>query len=473
MKRSKRIYVLLGVLAAVCIATFAVFQIEEYKEKISDNNSIVLELSVEEVTSLSWEYDGATFAFHNEDGWIYDEDAAFPVDEDKIDQLLSQFEAFRVAFVIEDVEDYDQYGLEDPVCIVHIETEQQSYEIKIGNYSEIDSQRYVSLGDGNVYLAMEDPLSSFDISISDMIKHDATPIFLQVNEIVFAGVENYYIYYQEDSPDTYCDSDVYFTEQNGDVLPLSSQRVNDYLDDISILGLIDYVTYNVSEEELTSYGLTSPELTIIIAYTEESDTGEEIDNQFVLYVSRDPEELAAKENSQDDEETDTNAEDEEDITAYARVGNSQIVYQISAEDYLALTAASYDDLRHEEVFTADFAKITQIDISLEGTEYTVSTEKDGNQILYFYQEDELTISDLQNALTALSAAQFTDERPTGQEEISLTLYLDDENHPQVQIQLYRYDGSSCLAVVDGTPICLVARSQAVDLIEAVHAIVLN
>lgn len=48
-----------------------------------------------------------------------------------------------------------------------------------------------------------------------------------------------------------------------------------------------------------------------------------------------------------------------------------------------------------------------------------------------------------------------------------------KNHPEVQIKLYRYDGSHCLAVVDGAPVSLVTRTSAVDLIEAVHAIVLT
>ena len=41
------------------------------------------------------------------------------------------------------------------------------------------------------------------------------------------------------------------------------------------------------------------------------------------------------------------------------------------------------------------------------------------------------------------------------------------------MQFYRYDGASCLAVVDGEPVSLVVRSAVVDLMEAVRAIVLN
>ena len=54
----------------------------------------------------------------------------------------------------------------------------------------------------------------------------------------------------------------------------------------------------------------------------------------------------------------------------------------------------------------------------------------------------------------------------------VTIHLDNEAHPTVQIALYRYDGEQCLAVIDGTPVSLVPRSPVVDLIEAVNAIVL-
>lgn len=76
-------------------------------------------------------------------------------------------------------------------------------------------------------------------------------------------------------------------------------------------------------------------------------------------------------------------------------------------------------------------------------------------------------------MTDLRADSFTSEKPTGKEEIRFTLYLENENYPKVPVKLYRYDGELCLAEVDGKPVSLVRRSYAVDLIEAVQAIVLN
>ena len=89
--------------------------------------------------------------------WTYDEDAAFPVDEEKIGELLEIFEEFGVSFVIEDVEDYGQYGLDDPEGTIRLEAGEESYEILLGDFSAMDSERYVSIGDGNAYLVKEDP----------------------------------------------------------------------------------------------------------------------------------------------------------------------------------------------------------------------------------------------------------------------------------------------------------------------------
>ena len=154
------------------------------------------------------------------------------------------------------------------------------------------------------------------------------------------------------------------------------------------------------------------------------------------------------------------------------MGESQIVYQISGDDYKALTAASYDDRRHREVLWADFADITQLDIALEGADYTITVQGDPDERTYWYQEEEVEIGDLQDALESLEAEAFTSQSPTQQEEISLTVHLDNEAHPTVQITLYRYDGEQCLAVIDGTPVSLIPRSSVVDLIEAVNTIVL-
>ena len=269
MKRSRRLVILLGLLLAACAATFGVIRYEEHKEVIRNSDAIVLEIDSDAVQTLSWEYGAETLAFHKEDTWLYDGDAAFPVDEEKIQERLELFRAFGVSFIIEDVEDYGQYGLDKPICTICLSTADEAWEILLGNYSSMDSQRYVSVGDGNVYLVQNDPLDYFDAGLSDMIDHDETPDFDKVTGIRFAGTESYSITYEEDSGNTYCEEDVYFAERAGSLLPLDTSRVDAYLQKISGLSLTDYVTYNATAEELdTLPGIGESLARRIIAYRE-------------------------------------------------------------------------------------------------------------------------------------------------------------------------------------------------------------
>lgn len=486
MKRAKKLYILLGVLVAVCAITFGVSRYQTRQEEIKNSGEVILEVPTDSVESLSWDVGDRSFSFHKEttEGdtdsesiWIYDEDDVFPVDKTKINNLLSCFESLTAAFVIENPEDLGQYGLTDPSCTINFSDGETSYTVLLGDYSPMDSQRYVSIGDGNVYLVSEDPMEEFDVELSKMLDDDDIPYLEEegtTTSIRFSGEINYEIAYEADSDNTYRADDVYFTEQNGRQVPLDSTRVNDYLHEVSFVFPDEYVTYKATDEDLAACGLDNPQLVIEADYNTEDEDGNTVSNSFTMSISRDPDELAKAQSS----DAETTSEDEadtetEEITAYMRIGDSKIIYRLSGEDYETLMAAGYNDLRHTEVLPADFADIAQIDISLEGTDYTITSEGDAEERTYFYEDEELDIADLQSAMQTLTADSFTDEQPTEKEEIHLTLHLDLEGEPSAEIGLYRYDGSYCLAVVDGTPMCLVQRSYVVDLIEAVNAIVLS
>lgn len=459
MKRSKRLVVLLAVLAAAVAATIGLSFFQERAEQIKNSGETILAIDPDTVTALAWENDDGKLAFHREDmTWLWDEDSAFPVDQEKVADLLSRFESFGVAFVIEDVEDYGQYGLDDPVCTIDLTAGEESVQVLLGDYSQMDSKRYVSIGDGNVYLVNEDPLDDFDAVLSDMIDHDEMPDFEKVSSVRFSGRENYTIAYEEKSDASPCEDDVYFTQREGKTVPLDTSRVDEYLSSITALSAKDYVTYNATEEELQSFGMDEPELTVTVDYTHRDKSGEERADSFTLHVSRDPEEV-----EQEDAE--------EKITAYVRVGDSQIIYRITGDDYKKLMSAAYDDLRHKDLLTADFDAVTAIDISLEGETYTLTAQ--GEDDLWLYGAEEVDIADLRSDLEALAADTFTAEEPTDKLEIGLTVHLDNENFPGLEIELYRYDGESCLAKLDGKSVALVSRSDVVALMESIHAIVLG
>ena len=455
MRKATKLYALLGVLLVVCIAAFAVSRYEEKKEQIKNSGEVILEIPTDSVTALSWTNESGTFSFTKDETWVYDDDNAFPVDEEKINDLLEQFTSFAAAFSIDDVEDYAQYGLDEPICTIKITAGEESYTVELGDFSKMDEQRYVSIGDGKVYLVSHDPLDEFDAVLRDMILDDTIPEFDTVKQIAFSGEESYTISYDEGGT-SICADDVYFT----DGTPLDTDTVNEWLTALRSLDLTNYVSYSATGEELQTFGLDNPALTVALDYSSSSDEdGNETDSgTLVLHLSQNPEELAAYEKAIANEEGEL-----PDVTCYARVGESQIVYQITQSEYDTLTDVSYDALRHQKIFTADFDTVTSIDVTLEGENYTFictppedadDTDTEGT---WTYQGVEFDIFDFSYALRALSATSFTVETPTGQEEISLTLHLDNEDFSTFTLTLYRLDGTNCIATVDGKAVALVAE----------------
>lgn len=202
------------------------------------------------------------------------------------------------------------------------------------------------------------------------------------------------------------------------------------------------MTYNATEKELADYGLDALELAVTVDYTRQ-------------------------------EPKDGKDGEKEDFTAYIKIGDSQIVYEVGKADYLNIMRSSYDDFRHEKVFTGDLGDVTRIDIAMEDQNYVFTAEQKDEECVWRYQDRDVLLTDFKAALDGLSADSLTGEKPAEKKEISLTFYLDNENFPQVQVELHRYDGAYCLAVVGGESTSLIQRSAAVKLMEAVNAIVLS
>ena len=144
---------MLGVLAGLCVAIAAVLGLEKHIDSINAVNEEIISLAPDSLTRVSWTRDGSTLSFIKEDGvWRDEQDEAFPVDQDAMQELLARFETVQASFVIEDVEDYSQYGLDEPQCTITLSDGDGDTVVELGGYSTMDDKRYVTLGQGTVYL---------------------------------------------------------------------------------------------------------------------------------------------------------------------------------------------------------------------------------------------------------------------------------------------------------------------------------
>ncbi len=460
MNRMKKLATMLLVLVFTCIATVTVSKYVEKKEEIHTSGETILAIQPTEVQSVCWDAD---LSFHYENGWYWDNDTNFPIDGEKMKNLLNIFSDIKAAFIIEQPEDLSAYGLERPEYTINLSTEDEQYTFLLGNLSEMDSQRYFSMGDGNVYLITEDITEQLNISADDLMLHDDIPDFDTIQEISFTGLENYTVVLSENSTAAYKLQDIYFATIEGQSLPTDTDNVEDYLSFITSLSLNNYASYNLTDELLAEYGLDNPQLTVTVKYTNES-SAENI-NEFVLTIGRNPSELL--ENDEDDA-------GDESITAYVRIADSQVVYTLTSDEYVKLTQVSYNDLRSSKLFPADFDDVTAMEITLEEEIYTITTEiNNKDESVFMLDNEEVGLSLFKTRLNSIESVEYTDIKPTGKEEIRVLFHINNENHPQVELVLYRYDGEKCVATINEQTISFVNRSDTVDFIEAVNKIVLD
>ena len=482
MNRSKKLTILLVILLSACLLTFFITKIEIKKEQIKESGEVILSVPTDTVIQVDWELRDANlqFSFHKEDNWVYDDDAYFPVDPEKMQELLTPFADLHAAFAIDDVEDISVYGLDDPAATIHMATEAEEYTITLGDYSKMDQQRYLSLDDGKVYLVQHDPMNEFNISLDQLILNDSIPALDDAIEIRFTGTQNYTVSQKQQGP-SYRENDTWFTEQGEDLKPLNPEKVEGLLEELSAMVPQSYVTYNATEEELVRYGMEHPELTIEVEYTPVTASEETAENipedapeaaeTFTLHISRDPEEL---EKSQEEASEDVDeAADESSITAYVRVGDSPIIYRIYGGLYNKLMACGYDDLRHEQILPAEFDTVSALSFSLGGQQYDFTSEETAEGTVWYYDDREISIYDIERDVNGLKVLEFTEQAHGDALELAFTATLDLEGEPSVRIELYRYDGSHCLAAVDGKPVALVDRWQTISLVESVNSIILE
>ena len=450
MNKQKKLLVMLAALVLVSAVTVVVVRREETKEKIKNTPATVLEWS--DISAVSWSYEGNSYAFQKtDDTWVYPEDTAFPVDQEKMEDLLEQFEDLGAAFTIEDVEDYGQYGLEKPSCTITLTQGEETVTLELGDYSKMDAQRYASLGDSNVYLLSHDPVEDFDIGLSDLIQQDQVPELLNVEAITLSGDQT--DSFRKTEGQSLCREDEYFRDSDGG--PLDTDLTVNYLKTLESLDFTDYVTYKATEEDLRDCYLDTPAQTVAVTYRPEE--GEEAAT-FTLHLGKAPDESEEKPGQ-----------------AYARVGDSPILYKISESLYQALTACGYDDLRHQHLFTGDFALAQELTVTLEGSTrvFTYEQQEDQEKAAWYLGEEEADLTAIQTALENLTAETFTQEAPTGKEELSLTVTLDQEGENTLTLTFYRQDGTTMLAQANGKTLCTLPRSQVVTLTEAFNAILLG
>lgn len=472
MTRGKKLVLLLGVLLVLMTVTVLVMEFALDENAEEEAAVTVFTLDMDQVTGLSWTYEGEEVSLEQdaENNWTYPADDAFPLDQsypDAMVQALSEIQADRI---IEEPEDLSEYGLADPVCSITVQAD-ETRQLAIGDETSLGGQRYLSLGDGNVYLVDASLLDDFALGLYDIVAKETIPSMTDVSSFqIQSGSTTLTIDYTEEEGLAYSDQYTWFWNQDGTLTALDTGLTSTLLETITSLSWNSCVAYQATQDQLSQWGLDDPSVIVTVSYVESSqvETNETDEDGQPIYETKETPKTFTLELG-----------DYDGDTCYARLAGSTMVYQVDGSVRDTLAAAKGNDLLPQDVLLMDWTEVTGVDITLDGTTYSLNktvqeeTDEDGNTTeTYLYQLDGQTV-DIADALDSIQDLEVVGSDAGAQgskEEISFTFHRDTDSYPTVTLTFYAYDSSSCLESLNGESRLLVDRDGVLDLIETLRGL---
>lgn len=338
MKRKNiKLFGLLGLLVILCFGYTGILLYkqnqEEKKEAQEEANKIYL-TNTEGMKKISYNNRMEELSFiKKEETWYYEADETFPLNQSYLIELEEHLKKYEAERSLENGDTMEAYGLEEPSTIVTI-TDINDVETTIyfgngteeGYYACLENKEKAYVVDSTLY-------SDLQKGLYDMIVLETFPTLTEENliEIQRTTEDSIRIYTKEENniekeKDNLGDNSKEQSEDNSEKQVTDKVETDNKLEDkeldnaeledttlentqleektytwkvqengieeeleetfsdtilSGVMGLVNTscVNYKASAEELDSYGLTSPSLTIRVVYNEE-----EKEEEFTLYI---------------------------------------------------------------------------------------------------------------------------------------------------------------------------------------------
>lgn len=468
MTRGRKLLLLLLCLIALTAAALLATRLAPSEETAEDTTFVIFSLDPDQVTDLTWTYDGSTITLQKDgaNNWSYPADEAFPLDAAYPDAMVQALSEVEAAKTIQDPEDLASYGLEEGVCTVSVTAGEETHTLTFGDETSLGGQRYLSLGDGTVYLVDSTLLDDFALGLYDLVEEETIPSMTDLTNLsIETSGGTLSIDYQEEGGLAYSDQYTWFWDQEGSLTALDSSLTQSLVDTVTGLTWNACVDYQATEDTLGTYGLDVPAATVTVQYTESTqvETNETDENGDPVYETQETPATFTLELG-----------DYDGDTCYARLAGSSMVYRIDGSVADTLLASKGSDLLPQDVILLDWEDVTGVDITLDGATYTLDkevqeeTDEDGSTTeTYVYQLEGETveITDALDALADLEVSGSDAGAAPGTEEIAFTFHQDKEAFPTVTLTFSQYDSSSCLVTLNGESRLLVSRDGLLDLMD--------
>ena len=318
-KKSVNLITAVGVLvvlsgAYVGVKAYVAKQEAADTESAEEENPEIISIASADVKSIKFVIDKKEVTFEkNGDSWVKSDETDFPVDQDKIDTLVSSLNSIKAERTLENVEDASEYELDQPENTITVTTEDgETTVIQLGMENDSTSQEYIDLNEDSstVYVVSNSTFSSFEGTLYDFAKSGVFPTVdsSTVSKISVEGKDSSYVVEKDEN-------NFWNITGDGETEKADSAKATSLASTLSSVAYASYVNYNCAEDELSQYGLDKPYAEITVDYQEEVEKESTDDENEAENGDEEVSEASGDENQADenaDSETDGSESLDED-----------------------------------------------------------------------------------------------------------------------------------------------------------------
>ena len=319
-KKSVNLITAVGVLvvlsgAYVGVKAYVAKQEAADTESAEEENPEIISIASADVKSIKFVIDKKEVTFEKDgDSWVKSDETGFPVDQDKIDTLVSSLNSIKAERTLENVEDASEYELDQPDNTITVTTEDGGTTvIQLGMENDSTSQEYIDLNkdSSTVYVVSNSTFSSFEGTLYDFAKSGVFPTVdsSTVSKISVDGKDSSYVVEKDEN-------NFWNITGDGETEKADSAKATSLASTLSSMAYSSYVNYNCAEDEFSQYGLDKPYAEIIVDYQKEVEKESTDDENEAENGDEEVSEASENENQGDetaDSETDGSESLDEDV----------------------------------------------------------------------------------------------------------------------------------------------------------------
>lgn len=335
-KKSVNLITAVGVLVVLSgayagVKAYVTSQDAAEAEKEEEENPEILSIASDDVKSIKFVIDKKEVTFEkNGDSWVKSDETDFPLDQDKVETLISSLNSVTAERTLENVDNAAEYELDQPENTITVTTQDgKTTVIQIGMENDSTSQEYIDLNDDSstVYVVSNSVFSSFEGTLYDFAKSGTFPTVdsSTVRMISVDGKDSSYVVEKDEN-------NLWSITGGGDTEKADSAKATSLASSLSSMAYDSFVNYNCSEDQLSQYGLDKPYGEITVDYQEEVEKSTDTGEAESAGNANDKDETDATENVEDvteaesaeDAETAENAEDATESETAEGAENAEI-----------------------------------------------------------------------------------------------------------------------------------------------------